>query len=430
MRVLGIGDSCDLGAMYLRLAAEGHEVRVCVRDEASADVFRGLVSRAGHWESELSWARDGLIVFEGVGDGALQDSLRAEGYRVIGGSAFGDALERDRDFGQRALREAGLQTAAVHEFSDFGAGIAFAEKAGRQLVFKLNGHALASWRNFVGRAPDGSDLVGYLEATARRWTFHERPSFVLMDYVSGVEMGVGAYFNGERFLRPACLDWEHKHFFPGDLGELTGEMGTLVTYSDTEPFFARTLLKLEPALRAHGHRGYVNLNTIVNERGIWPLELTCRFGYPGFAILSALQPEGWGALLTSMADPASQRFAAHPGFAVGVVLTVPPFPYRYGYAETSLGQLIMHPKAVAADLHYAEVGLDERGELVAAGGIGYLMVATGRGSTVEAARASAYAVAGQVVTPNLRYRNDIGSRFIARDRALLEAWGQLPSPAR
>lgn len=428
MRVLGVGDSCDLGDLYRRLLRDGHEVRVFAADPECAGVLGGIVPRAADWGAELDWVgREGLIVFEQAALGEEQDQLRRQGFQVIGGGALGERLENDRAFGQRMLREAGLSTAPVQEIVGFDAGIAFVRAHPRRYVFKLNGD-FASTRNYVGELADGSDVIAFLELQRAHWKWREPPSYVLMEHLSGIEMGTGAYFDGEEFLLPACLDWEHKRFFTGDLGELTGEMGTLVTYGAGERFFAATLGRLAPLLRLGGYRGYLNLNTIVNDAGVWPLELTCRFGYPGFAILDALHVDGWEVILRKMVRREGARsFRVHPGFAVGVVLTVPPFPYKHATVPAE-GQPVLFREALAPGdeehLHYGELKIDS-GRLLTSGPSGYALVVTGRGASPLEAQRAAYALARKIWIPNLRYRIDIADKFISNEGAVLHRLGWL-----
>src|SRR5262249_55400742 len=231
------------------------------------DTLKGMVEQVANWQSELDWirsaGRDGIILFENVANkrGELQDDLRRDGFNVVGGSAFGDRLENDRAFAQGVLAQSGQSIARSFEFDRPAAGLDFLDRNRGRYVLKFNGPD-AAIDNYVGRLADGRDLRAYLDRLAASKAVEA--SFILMEYIDGIEMGVGAYFNGKTFLRPACLDWEHKRFFSGDLGELTGEMGTVVTFARSRAFFERTLAPLEPLLRDNGHCGYVNLNTIVN----------------------------------------------------------------------------------------------------------------------------------------------------------------------
>ena len=422
MRVLGITETCDLGSLYLRLIAEGHEVKVTVSEPLAKGTMSGLVPRADDWQQELDWVREdptGLILFEAVGFGELQDRLRHQGFRVIGGSALGDRLEIDRAFAFDLLARQGLKIAHVREFSRVTDAITDLEARPRRCVFKLCDSA---GDTFVGALTDGSDVAALLRV---------RPptggkTFILMDHVEGVETGVGAYFNGERFLRPACLDWEHKRFFAGNMGELTGEMGTVATFTGSDRLFKAALEPLEPLFADAGHVGWVNLNTIINEEGVWPLEFTCRFGYPGFAVLEPLQTIGWSALFDLLIRRGSDSFPAREGFSTCVVLTTPPMPLSRKDVDAPIGLPLLIGDVDSQHLHLGEVSGSGSG-LVTAGLYGWTAVVTGTGETVAEAKTAAYANAAKVHAPNMRYRLDIGDALINGELEQLSKWGWLKS---
>jgi phosphoribosylamine---glycine ligase len=433
MRFVGVGDYCDLAALYLRLVETGHQVRVSISEPMCHGTLAGLVTRTEDWEADLLWVRDagpdGIVIFENVSHdrGHKQDELRRQGYQVIGGSSWGDRLENDRKFAQDVLCSLGMSVAPMHAFHTVAGAKGFVEAHPGRYVLKFSGDEFGAADNYIGQMRDGRDVLAVLTARFRQHQT-ERMDFVLMAYVEGIEMGVGAYFNGERFLLPACLDWEHKKFFPGDLGELTGEMGTVVTYERTGTFFRQTLARMAPLLKQQGYCGYVNLNTIVNSQGIWPLEFTCRFGYPGYAILDSLQRTPWAALFKGMVTRDGRDLDTFPGFAVGIVMTTRPFPYSRTSVAEPIGLPILFDGDLTerdrANLHFGEVGL-EGAQLVTAGYHGWTMVVTGTGPTIAEAQAHAYQLVRRVVIPDVRYRNDIGAKLIAGDFEYLNRLGLL-----
>jgi phosphoribosylamine--glycine ligase len=149
---------------------------------------------------------------------------------------------------------------------------------------------------------------------------------------------------------------------------------------------------------------------MVNERGIWPLEFTSRFGNPGFAVLAALQPDGWGDLLARMAGLVGRgegRFRARPGWSVAIVLTTPPFPATL---EASLPRddppiFFLHQPEGKDVEHYHLVDVrTEDVQLLGRRRSGPAMIVTGTGPTVSAAQEAARACARNVIMPELRWR--------------------------
>jgi phosphoribosylamine--glycine ligase len=426
MRVLAVGPRAYLGDIYLALMREGHEVRVHAEDPPEERAFDGLIETVPDWRAELGWVgRDGIVLFERADRGAVQDALRAEGYRVIGGSALGDRLENDRAFGQAVLRDLGLPVARSHDFDTPAEAAAWIARHPGRYALKFDDSRQPT---FVGDHPDGADIV-FMLRRAGAGAGGGPGRVLLQERLDGVEVGIGAYFDGRRFLRPACIDFEHKRFFPGEMGEMTGEMGTLASYEGAERLFEATLGRVAPLLAGAGHVGYVNLNLMVDERGPLPLEFTCRFGNPGFAVLAAMQRDGWGDLLRRMVEGGAEGFAATPGWSVAIVLTVPPFPAvdRAATPADDVPLFFLTPPEGAELRHHHPVDIrrDAEGQWLVRRRSGHAMIVTGTGPTVPEAQRAAIARARNVVAPELRWRSDIGDRFLAGEEARLRALGWL-----
>src|SRR4029453_4498058 len=162
-----IGDYCDLGALYLRLIEEGHEVKVSIGNQLARGTLAGMLEQTADWRRELDWiqaaGQDGIVLFEDVAKnrGELQRDLRREGFNVIGGSAYGDRLENDRAYAQRVLGDAGLSIARTWEFAERTAALDFLAAHPGRYVLKFNGPD-AGVNNYVGRLADGRDVRAIL----------------------------------------------------------------------------------------------------------------------------------------------------------------------------------------------------------------------------------------------------------------------------
>ena len=414
------------GDLAWTIKKEGHEVKAYIKDKRDHDVYNGFIDKIEKWEDWIDWSD--VIIFDDVEFGEIAERLRQKGKLVIGGSPYTDKLEIDREFGQAELKRHGVNILPSWNFSGYDDAIAFIRQNPDRDVFKPSGNTPSGGKGllFIGQEEDGKDLLELLEQNKNVWQ-KKAPVFILQRYVSGVEVAVGAYFNGKDFIYPINVNFEHKRVFPGDIGPFAGEMGTLSFWSESNTLFRATVGKMLPALQESGYIGYIDVNCIVNGRGIYPLEFTSRFGYPTVY----MHLEG---ILTSAAEwlwrlARGQQFElkTKKGFQIVVRINVPTFFTKSKDRETvemyhDLPILFKKPSNLDG-IHIEDVKIED-GVWRIAGDSGVLMSVTGSGTTVEEAKRQAYLRVQNIMIQNMFYRTDIGAKW-NEDSDKLHTWGYL-----
>lgn len=414
------------GDLAWMVKKEGHEVKAYIKAKNDADVYNGFLEKVEKWEEHADWAD--VIIFDDVEFGEQAEKLRKKGKWVIGGSVYTDRLEIDREFGQAELKKYGVNILPSWNFTSYDEAIAFIRDNPSRYVFKPSGNTPSAGKGllFIGEEEDSKDLLEILEQNKKVWQ-KKAPVFQLQKYVSGVEVAVGAFFNGHDFIKPINVNFEHKRIFPGDIGPFSGEMGTLMFWSEPNTLFNATLARMLPALQESHYIGYVDINCIVNGRGIYPLEWTCRFGYPTIQIQSegiTMSASDW---LYKLAHGEDFELKTKKGFQIGIRILVPTYFAKANDRETAdmyRDLPILFKKSTNLDgIHIEDIKIED-GVWRIAGESGVLMVVTGSGTTVEETQRQVYSRVGNIMVLNMFYRTDIGAKW-PTDSDRLHTWGYI-----
>jgi phosphoribosylamine--glycine ligase len=351
--------------------------------------------RAEDAEGLLDLARSLAVDLVVVGPEAplvagVADELRRLGFAVFGPSGAAARIEGSKTFAKEVMVAAGVPTAE---------SLAVARPP---CVIKVDGLA-AGKGVFICR--DQAEL----EAALRQAASFGGP-LLIEQLLEGEEVSLFAIADGREALALAPAR-DYKRLEDGDRGPNTGGMGS---YSPVEGVDADAVAELldavhrpvlaELAARGTPFTGLLYAGLMLTEDGPRVLEFNCRFGDPE---TQSILPRLEGDLLEALAAAAGGELrgialAARPEAAVTVVLAARDALDR-GDAGSPIAGVAAAEASGALVFH---AGTARRGDLLVTNGRRILNV-TARGTSLDEARASAYAAVEHISFDGMRYRRDI-----------------------
>jgi len=339
------------------------------------------------------------------------DLFHAEGLRVFGPVAAAARLEASKSFAKEFMVRHGIPTAGSATFSDSAAALAHCATASYPLVVKADGLALGKGVVIAQNREEA--------ATAVRQSMIEKVfgdagnTVVIEEFLTGPECSIHALVDGKGYaLFPDAKD--HKRALDGDQGLNTGGMGTISPSREVDAAMQGRIRAeiLDPFVRglaADGlpFSGMLFPGLMMTPNGPKVLEFNCRFGDPETQSLMRRLKSDLLDLIEATID--GKLSSATPDWdtraAVCIVLASGGYP-----GPIEKGKVITGIEAASADpdvvVFHAGTALKD-GKVVTNGG--RVLGVTALGSTLEEARAKAYAAAEKISFEGKQLRRDIGA---------------------
>lgn len=393
----GMISNCGEGAGILyRLMLEGNNVKLWTKNKTYKNCWQGILPRVNNYSELLGG--DYFILFDTVGFGSINELCKRSNIRSFGGSNFADKLEGDRKFGSDYMTKLGIKIPDTKTFTDISDAINYSKKK-KRLVFKPHGdHNIVS-TNLTYVSSDSEDMIEYLMFIDKH--IKDISTFDLQDFIEGVAVSSEVLiFNG----KPTKIydhTIENKKFMNGNIGPSTGCEGNLVWVEESmDRLISDGIGKVKDF---QDFTGFIDLNCIINDEGVYGLEWTPRFGYDATpTLLCCLLKSDLGKLFTECDGEFNTNFAA------SIKFSIPPYPLEGSSPDyDNTGIPINIPNFDDKDYYFYEVMIQHE-ELVHSSGIGNIGLGFGVSNDLDDAFDLALAKVEDTKIPDKQYRTDLG----------------------
>jgi phosphoribosylamine--glycine ligase len=351
----------------------------------------------------------------------IVDAFTAEKLRIFGPSRAAAELEGSKVFCKNLLRQADVPTADYQVFRDPNRATTFLrDREDVPVVVKADGLA-AGKGVFVCKGRN--EAIEAVAKISRDRQFGDAGSqLVIEERLDGQEVSVLAITDGRTIL-PLPPAQDHKAAFDGDTGPNTGGMGAycptpIVSDADLRRIEEQVLVPTVHAMKRSRRpfRGVLYAGLMMTNQGPKVLEFNVRFGDPECEPLLMRLQSDLVDILEATVDGRLDQIAPpvwDPRPAVCVVMASAGYPGDYARGLPIRG---LDEAARVPDVKVFHAGTAKANGRVVTNG-GRVLAVTALGSTISAAKLSAYTAVKQIRWEGAWCRKDIS------DKAL----GKLPS---
>ena len=350
-------------------------------------------------ENDIEWVVVGPEdpLSEGIVD-TLEDKFKLN---VFGPRKKEAQMESSKSFTKHLMKKYDIPTASYEVFTDKEQAKSYLENGNFPAVIKKDG--LAAGKGVI-IAQDLNEALNALDEL-----METDGEVVIEEFLDGDEFSLMVLVNGDTFTPFNIIALDHKRAFDNDEGPNTGGMGAYapVDYI-SENIIEEAVEKIvRPTVNAMveeglNYFGVLYLGAIITTDGVKTIEYNARFGDPEAQILLDLLETDFIDMLEGMKrkEPLALNFREE--YVVGVILASEGYPGDYEKAkEIVIKKDLMKDIYVSALKHLENDIYESNG--------GRVLLAVGRGNTIEDAKNQAYRTLNEVKydEKNFFYRKDI-----------------------